>query len=56
MWYIVVDCERMAGHCVERKKRERESEGGMEGREKERGNGGKRERAIFCNLLLKNPQ
>lgn len=47
MWYIVVDCERMAGHCVERKKREKE---------KERGNGGKRERAIFCNLLLKNPQ
>lgn len=46
MWYIVVDCERMAGHCVERKKREREREGGMEGRE----------RAIFCNLLLKNPQ
>lgn len=45
MWYIVVDCERMAGHCVERKKRERESEGGgwrgerkregMEGRERE---------------------
>lgn len=46
MWYIVVDCERMAGHCVERK------------RERERGNGGKRERerAVFCNLLLKNPQ
>lgn len=28
MWYIVVDCERMAGHCVERKKRERERERG----------------------------
>lgn len=27
MWYIVVDCERMAGHCVERKKRERERGG-----------------------------
>lgn len=41
MWYIVVDCERML--------REKE-------REKERENGGKTERAIFCNLLLKNPQ
>lgn len=50
MWYIVVDCERML------REKEREREGGMEGREKERENGGKRERAIFCNLLLKNPQ
>lgn len=57
MWYIVVDCERMAGHCVERKKRERESEGGGGGeREREREWREERERAIFCNLLLKNPQ
>lgn len=50
MWYIVVDCERML------REKERERGGGMEGREKERENGGKTERAIFCNLLLKNPQ
>lgn len=46
MWYIVVDCERML----------REREGGEWRGERRRENGGKRERAIFCNLLLKNPQ
>lgn len=49
MWYIVVDCERM----LREKEREREGEWRGE-RKRERMEG--RERAIFCNLLLKNPQ
>lgn len=40
MWYIVVDCERML------REKEREREGEWSG-EKERENGGKRERAIL---------
>lgn len=49
MWYIVVDCERM----LREKERER-GDGGE--REREREWREERERAIFCNLLLKNPQ
>lgn len=37
MWYIVVDCERML------REKEREREGGMEGRERERMEGRQRE-------------
>lgn len=44
-----------SGRC-ERMLREKERERGGDGGERERENGGKTERAIFCNLLLKNPQ
>lgn len=47
MWYIVVDCERML--------REKERERG-DGGEREREREWREDRAIFCNLLLKNPQ
>lgn len=50
MWYIVVDCERM----LREKERERGGDGGE--REREREWREDRERAIFCNPLLKNPQ